>query len=529
MSPSADRIRALAFLLTCALEVVPTAEHLNAQGTLPASPMLDQTATTVSSLPPSNSVSHIATENTEVWIGTSKGLARSVNAGRSWESFRGLPQFANPGIFAIALKGTDTIWASTGFTQDLDGQSVQTGSGYTYSIDNGVNWIHRGQTLDGNADTAVTYGINTVRFLPVTVEEQNVTFDIALSDSFVWIASWSSGLRRSSDLGQTWQRTVLPTDTRNSVKPADTLTNYFVDPRLHNNFLVFSVYVEDDSTIWAGSAGGINKSTDGGISWVKFNTDNQLSPILGNWVIAIAGQQFPTFRRIWTTNWRAEGASEQFGVSYSDDGGRIWKNFLHGIRAYAFAFKHSSASSSARVAYVATTEGIYRTDDGGLSWTRSGTIIDKVTGQRITTTSFFSVGVIGDTVFAGSGGGLVKTIDNDTHPFGETWEVIRTYQPVGNTSTTYAYPNPFSPDDEIVRFHYSTGGMQATVTIEVFDFGMNRVRTVVKDAQRSGTVEYDEIWNGRDDKDNQVSNGVYFYRVTLNDGEPAWGKVMVLQ
>ena len=58
---------------------------------------------------------------------------------------------------------------------------------------------------------------------------------------------------------------------------------------------------------------------------------------------------------------------------------------------------------------------------------------------------------------------------------------------------------------------------------------MYRVRTVITDAQRSGTNEHDEIWDGLDDSKRIVANGVYFYRVILDDGDPTWGKVMVLQ
>jgi hypothetical protein len=259
------------------------------------------------------------------------------------------------------------------------------------------------------------------------------------------------------------------------------------------------------------------------VTWSKYTTLNQQAHILGNWVIAIDGQSVDSIYRLWCTNWKADlDPNEQYGVSYSEDGGRIWKNFLHGIKAYDFAFRDS-------VVYIATDDGVYRTSNGGLSWERSGTIIDKTTGQRVTSPSFFSVGVIGDTVFCGSGDGLVKTIDNATHAFGGEWEIMRAFRPVGTTASTYAYPNPFSPAQELVRFHYSTGGVLASVTIEIFDFGMNRVRTVVKDAQRSGSQEHDEIWDGRDDANNEVTNGVYFYRVVLNNGEPAWGKVMVLE
>lgn len=491
-----------------------------AQTPFPSSPKLNKQGTQ-SSLPPSNSVSHISTNGTILWAGTGKGLARSFNGGRSWESFRLIPEFASPGIFAVAIHG-DTTWAATGFTKDVNGDGVQTGTGYSFSRDNGVTWAHLPQPLDGIGDSIVVYGNNRVNFLPIVVPEQNVTFDVDVADSAVWISSWSSGLRKSTDLGQTWQRIVLPSDTLNSISPADSLGTYSMDPRKNNNFLAFSVFAQTDSLIWAGTAGGINKSTDAGLSWTKFTTLNQRSHILGNWVIAIKGQQLDSVR-LWCTNWKADlDPNEQYGVSYSDDGGRIWNNVLIGTKAYDFAFKGS-------IAYIATDDGVYRTSDGGRSWNLSGTIIDKSTGQRIATTSFYSVGVIGDTVYCGSNDGLARTVDNSSHAFGETWEIQRAYQPVGGAATTYAYPNPFSPAQEIVRFHYSTGGVPASVTIEVFDFGMNRVRTIVKDAQRSGAQEYDEIWDGRDDAGNEVTNGVYFYRVVSNGGDPTWGKVMVLE
>jgi hypothetical protein len=482
---------------------------------------------TVSASLPNNSISHIDIEGNAIFIGTSKGLARTNDGGKSWESFRGVSAFANDGIFSLGVRG-NTIWAATGFSKPVpneENRTVQTGSGYAYSFDNGVTWQQLNQPLDGPGDSLVQYGNNQVSFLPIIVPEQNVTFDLALTDSLVWIASWSSGLRKANYRNSTisFQRTVLPSDARNSISPNDSLRGYRLDPRNNNNFLAFSVYVETDTTVWCGTAGGINRSTDKGVSWTKFSAQNQASHILGNWVIAINGQRLGNRTRIWCTNWRAEDQTEQFGISCTDDGGRIWRNFLHGVKAYDFAFKDS-------IVYVASDEGVFRSSDGGNSWILSGTIIDKLTGQRITTKRFFSVGVHNDTVFCGSGDGLVKTIDNATNPFGQTWQVLRAYRPLGaNTSTTYIYPNPFSPKQEQARVHYSTGGRTASVTIEVFDFGMNRVRTIIKDAQRTGASEHDELWDGLDDAKRIVANGVYFYRVTIDGAEPAWGKVMVLQ
>jgi hypothetical protein len=430
-----------------------------------------------------------------------------------------VPQFATPGIYAIATRG-DIIWCATGYTKEVNDQSVQTGTGYAYSVDNGQTWSGRPQPLDGSADSVVAYGSNTVHFLPITVPEQNVTFDAAVTGTGVWIASWSSGIRVSTDLGASWRRIVLPSQTRNSVKPTDSLGYYSIDPRHDNNFLGFAVAAENDSVIWAGTAGGVNKSTDGGASWVKFTRDNEPFHILSDWVIAIRVQRFGTLTRIWTTNWPAEGVGQEYGVSYSDDGGLSWRNFLRGIKAYDFAFKDS-------VAYVATDDGLYRTADGGQSWMRNGTIVDNISGNRLLSPKFFCAGVLADTVFGGSDGGLVKSIDNPSQPFGESWEVYRAYEPLPGKGSAYAYPNPFSPRFEVTNIHYTTGTAAANVTIELFDFGMNRVRTLLQGAARTG--ERDELWDGRNDAGDVVPNGVYFYRVAIDSDDPVWGKVLVLK
>jgi hypothetical protein len=498
---------------------------------------INQQTGSPSTLPPSNSVSHINIEHDTIWIGTSKGVGKSATGGRSWTNFLGDPAFTREGIFAIATNN-DTVWAATGYDQELDEGSVQTGTGYAFTTNSGTTWNHVDQTIDQRSDSILSYGINdSLWMLPVVVPEQNVTFDIALSPGTVWIASWASGLRKSTDNGTSWQRVLLPSDNRSSIKPTDTLWTYApndslhlkriyerFDPRRNNNFLAFAVYAIDQDTIWCGTAGGINKSTDGGISWTRFTHKNQSSPILGNWVIAIDEQKFNGISRIWTTNWKAEDQSEEFGVSYSDDGGRIWTNLLHGVRAYDFAFKDS-------IAYIATDEGLFRTADGGNNFTRITSISDPSVRQLITSSSFFSVAVLGDTILAGTGDGLVSTIDNDTHPFGKEWNIYRTYQSVGTATDSYAYPNPFSPLFEPVRIHYGSSAStnDRTVSVEIFDFGMNRVRTLVNGALRSGNLEHDEIWDGRKDNGDIVANGIYIYRISIDSEEPRYGKILVLQ
>jgi hypothetical protein len=499
---------------------------------------LSSASAPTSSVPPSNSISQSVIDSQVLWIGTSKGVAKSSDLGRSWSSYRSNPAFHDDGIYALAANG-NLIWAATGYDKETSDGTVQTGSGYSYSTDNGATWYHLGQTLDKRGDSIITYGINkSLLILPVTVPEQNVTFDIALTLNTVWIASWASGLRKSTDNGTTWQRIILPADNQSSISFNDTLW-YFsnsdtlhldtlyhkYDPRQNNNYLAFSVYVGNDMTIWCGTAGGVNRSTDGGNSWVKFSHQNEAEPILGNWVIAIGEQTYNGIDRIWTTNWKANDPDEDYGISYSDDSGATWKSVLRGVKAYDIAFKDS-------IVYIASDNGLYRSGDGGRSFNLITNITDPVNHQIVSRSTVYTVSVLGDTVIAGTSDGLAMTIDNNNNPFGEVWTVKRAFAQLGTSTSSYAYPNPFSPQFQVARIHYGKSAKangNRTITVDIFDFNMNRVRTLINNAPRSSTSEYDEVWDGRSDNGTTAANGVYFYRIKIDDDDPLYGKILLLQ
>jgi hypothetical protein len=334
--------------------------------------------------------------------------------------------------------------------------------------------------------------------------------------------------RVSTDTGKSWQRVILPPDNLTSIGPNDSLV-FDLSPSggalgLQNNYnhRVFSVYAETDSIIWIGSAGGINKTTDRGSSWTKFSKQTQINPISGNFIVAIGGQK-GSKNTIWAATINANDNTEKRGVSFTQDGGTSWKQVLLGEFPHNFGFKGDTV-------YVPTDNGAFRSTDFGVSWTQTGSIYDHVTRQRYTQTKFFSAGAYGDTVWFGGGDGLVKSIDNIGSPFGAKWNILHASVSPATASETYAYPNPFAPDDEIVRIHYSTGKAgAANVSIRIFDFGMNLVKTVVSSVPREPGREHDEIWNGRDEQNIFVSNGIYFYQLAVDNDEPRWGKILVIK
>jgi len=487
-------------------------------------------------LPPSNTFNKIVPTGDTVWVGTGKGLSLTTDAGTSWRKMTTTESFDEKGVSALAVSG-DRVWVATAFTTNHDNESIQTGHGLHFSSDRGKTWKFISQPVDtGKVDTLL-YGRNKIPALAITVPEQNITYDIALTPSAVWIASWGGMLRKTTDDGKSWQRIVLPPDHLDHIAPSDTLRfalsnvdKFFASDPLYNkdtlraslNHVMFSLHAGDDSTIWVGTANGLNKSTDGGISWIKYNHQNQLRPIAGNFVVAITGQEWNSKRYIWAATNNAVDSSEKRGVSYSQDGGQSWSTALLG------EFTHDVATRDSLV-YVAADGGLYRSDDFGNSWTRSGTIFDPTTLQRFASPVVYGVGLKGDTVWVGGPEGLAYTIDSPSRPFGTTWKVFRTYKPVTSTGNTYSFPLPFSPASEVVRIHYATPENPSQVTIRIFDFAMQPVKTLLRDATRRTTAEYDETWDGRDDFNRRVANGVYLYRVEIGDNSPQWGKILVIQ
>ncbi|MGE5315958.1 MAG: hypothetical protein ACM3Q4_14795 [Acidobacteriota bacterium] len=482
----------------------------------------------------SNSVTDIVVNGQTIWLGTGKGLARSTDGGTTWKSYYNTPGFGTEDVSAITVRGSD-IWVATAHSTEDNGQSLPVGSGLHHSTDGGETWEHFPQPVDSNKtgiDTLYYNPYSPIRALPITTEINNITYDIAATDSAVWITSFAGMVRTSTDKGRTWIRVIIPPDTLDSISPKDTLkfdlapSGGRLELKGSLNHRAFSVLAENSSTIWIGTAGGINKSTDGGRSWRKFTHQNQSSPISGNFVVALAKQ--PSTGILWagTVN---TSALEERGISFTSDSGATWKTALRGEFVHGIGFNGNTV-------YAGTDNGLFRSTDLGTSWSRTGIIYDAATKQRMVAPKFYSIAAQGSVMWFGSDQGIARTLDDGTTPFGSSWTILRTAYPLASKTSTYAYPNPFSPDDEVVRIHYSSAsagssvsGQAFGVTIRIFDYGMNLVRTLIQNAPRTSSREQDEIWDGRDNNNNQVANGVYFYQVIVEKGDPVWGKIIVLQ
>jgi hypothetical protein len=258
---------------------------------------------------------------------------------------------------------------------------------------------------------------------------------------------------------------------------------------------------------------------------VKFNKQNQTNHISGNFVVAIGGTKYLGNDYVYAATWKAEDLTEEYGISMTSDGGSNWSISNKDVRIHNFGFL-------SKIAYAAGSTGLFRSDDFGSSWIKAPTIVDSLTKQRILTSTFYSVATQGNTIWVGSNEGLAKTTETG-FAWAAPWRVYLAFVPVKSKAETYAYPNPFDPEADVLKIKYTTDGRDEKVTIRIYDFGMNLVKTIIQNAPRSGTVDQriqqTEFWNGKDEFGNVVSNGVYFYSVQIGNNEPVWGKILVIR
>lgn len=472
---------------------------------------------------PSNSIIDIKPHSDSLWLGTGRGLAKLTLHNDEWTVINEDDGIGRGGISALTI--TDSImWAATAYTEHVNGSFYPAGGGVGYSRDGGVNWNWAGQPVDE---------IDEQQF-PTTTNVQNVTYDIAISDSAVWITSWGGGLRRKYHDSDEWE--VKTPDGQ----PFNALGNL--------NHRAFSALFVD-GVLWIGTAEGINRSEDEGNTWVKFSHhDNDPNSISGNFVTGLAMQPVSDDTLIWGATWKANASGEYYGISVTDDNGASWRVALSDSTMLATNDYLVDVFGPLRVhnfGFLGDT--VYAAADGALWWhpyrgrgdieawhvIEAEDIVDETVGEYLDGVDFFSVAPVGDFLWVGTDDGLaVRFRDPQTNSL--VWRIRRAHQAAGlaGEPETYAYPSPFSPQrGQFTRFQLNLNS-PTDASFEIFNFAMESVYksgNFVLSGGGSGEMSgYAALrWNGRDEEGGVVANGVYLYRLKIGDRNE-WGKVMVL-
>ena len=456
-----------------------------------------------------NGITDLIWSGSKLYAGTGYGLSITADLGEHWQNYTPGNYGGKGGISALAIAPDSTIWIATGYdTTVQDDETLDIGGGLRYLSPGSSEWVYIPQPKDARTDT-----MNGMK--PTTTRVQNITYDIAILDTQVWITSFGGGVRRSLDKGQSWE--VITTDG----KPFSSL-----DYLNHRGFAAMA----EGGNIWIGTAGGISKSSDGGQTWERFFVGPDQIPepggISGNWCIALAHNSWNN--STWAVT-LSTGGDEYNAVSMTLDGGRTWQIFLKdelsdGTFARYIAFYDSAV-------YVATEKGVYKSINNGQTWFKFPAIIDRISGEQLLTDKFYSVATLpGENgehqLWVGSADGLASTANS-----GYTWTIYRSFVSTREREdpAVYAYPTPFSPErGTILRFQYDIS-QAGEVNIDIYNFAMEQVISISKQefAPTQNSFDRSATWDGRDNNGRMVDNGVYFFRAKV-EGKVSWGKIVVI-
>jgi hypothetical protein len=469
-------------------------------------------------------------ENT-VWLGTGNGLTRiDVNSSdvrlSQFDSYTQAQGMGKGGVSGLLV--TDSIiWASFAFDTSVGISGA--GDGMVYSRDGGLNWIHFPQPRDPNYHHFDATGFDsTLGYWPTTTNVDNITYDIAMSDSFVWIVSKGGGIRRHAfaadytDYNDTTGWRVVSPLVLEDGRSLPFHPGNSTDQLIHIAFSVIHV----DSVLLVGTAAGILRSTNEGRTWKNIRASH--TGLSGNFITALDYQA--STHAIWAASWRAEGVDEYYAVSKSTDGGNTWHAYLDStqvvsaigqsqtIRAHGFGF-----SATGDTVYVCDDLGLWKSPDGGAHWALFTDISDATNGHRFYEHEIYAA--YSDSthrLWAGGTDGLTESPNG-----GYSWTIFQAAAPLNSAArptATYAYPNPWSPErfgPVKLRYNASSGG---AVTVTIYSFAMEKV-VELPTANRAAGEQY-EIWNGTKNG-TIVANGTYFYKISKPGGD-VWGKLIVL-
>jgi hypothetical protein len=455
-------------------------------------------------------------------------------------------------VFSLDARA-GTVVVGLGFadvTADED-EPPATAAGFAVSSSGGATYTYRFDPLDQSRDTTVQYGVSTLRAVPATVLQGAAPLDVALTSGAdtVYSANLFAGLRRSTDGGAKWTRVVLPPDSLVALDPRRAYNFVyspdlrqplgFIDgdrerpvfPQASNNFVSYSVLVDEAGTVWAGSLSGLNRSVrvpeSDDLGWVRYLDSPLGGGPVGNLVYALEARPSPDRDDVWAAVWNSgveeNAPEEEFGVVVwrgDDPEGRpTFETVLLGPRVYDLAFDEARA-------YAASDDGLYVSDDDGATWRLDRTF--RAPDGRplpLTRPATFAVATTPGAVWVGTAEGLLQSTDG-----AQSWRLFRAAVPLadgadgGRSVEVYAYPNPFAPSQGDVRIRLDLAA-GSDVTVRVFDFAMNLVRTLRAPGRPPGPNEV--AWDGRTDGGLRAANGAYVYVVEA-EGRQLSGRILLV-
>ncbi len=280
--------------------------------------------------------------------GVEGGVWRSTDYGQNWTNITDgkLPGIANPiGALAVAPSNPNVIYAGTG---EADVRSdFDSGDGIYKTTDAGKTWSYAGLR-----DTHMTTKI------AVDPRDPNVAY--AASMGHVFKPNPERGVFKTTDGGKNWRKVLFVDENTGGVDLA-------MDP--HDPAVLYAAMWQAQRVPWkltsGGPGSGLYKTTDGGAHWSKISNNPGFSRgTLGKIGVSLAASN-P--RIVYAIVQAHDG-----GVFRSNDAGATWKRVNAEMKLRQRAFYYTAIfvdPTNPQVAYAPQVDGIYKTKDGGKTFT----------------------------------------------------------------------------------------------------------------------------------------------------------------
>ena len=264
-----------------------------------------------------------------------------------------------------------------------------------------------------------------------------------------------------------------------------------------------------------------------------------------NWIVALRRQLLNNGQSIIWVGARDDASplTEQARINFSRNNGLSWDSSGTAF-AWGFAFSFDTV-------WATTNKHLLRSRDGGLTWEKID-VTDIQSGGNSLRGPFVGADITPDVsggrvLWVGGENGLARAIIVDN--YGESvdrldWQILsyplktRSIDKGGiigdegivdpDSVSTYAAPNPFNPKTgQKTRIVFSLHN-PAIISIDIYDFSSRLVRSLVDNKEFAGQENYQELWDGLDNRGHLVANGIYFFRVMTMKGHQTFGKIVVL-
>ena len=485
----------------------------------------------------SNSIYEMILFNEQLWLRTGAGLSFIYYDDNEpqYSSIidSNLPLGGSPSFFIndsiMVISGSKSIYENSRYRP--------MGTGLSWSEDGGDSWSYINQPLDSIPDSG-TYTYSDwgnqegIRFKSITTPIYNISYDIEVHNNYIYATSFAGGLRRfdytNDDLK--WELLPLPMDNQdslicNQINIDDYEYNPVDPPDGNDNHKAFSIFIDQNSIIWVGTGDGVNKGTINGdncIDWVHYNESDGLGD---RWVVGIKKDNLD---RLWLISWDPSlNTPIPHNLSYTDDDGETWNiiSFFKDIEAIVYDLYFDDNNDI----YASTNLGLYKTYNNDTDlWMKFN--LEDLNNQPSFTNSVYTSHVYNTHIWSGTPDGLFYSLDD-----GISWNLYRSWNYMKDSSNDEerlsAYPNPFYLDEQnqynndghvrIIYFH----GNSSNSELDIFDFSMNHIINLNTPNLIGSQGQF--IWNGKNQFNQQVLNGVYFCRLKL-DGKIYWTKLMVI-